>query len=150
MVVCDFQPIHDTESEHASAYEHLLEPIRNQAPNLQDEMSTRVFDPSRHFSKHTLMGKFENCDDPQEVVWEELFPAYQAYFRTHLDMIKKKNQKGPSMTTGQILERHRDYDNYMLERDPAHKMFSSIFGAEVAEKYVYDVLFLLADKKSEE
>lgn len=150
MVVCDFQPIHTNESDHQSRYEHLLEPIRNKAPNLKEEMSNRVFDPSRHFSNYTLMSRFEDCEDPQQVVWQELLPAYQSYFKTHLALVQEGVHNGPCLSPGQILDRHRVYDNYMLERDPAHKMFASIFGQEVAEKYVYDVLFLLADRKPED
>lgn len=147
LAICDFQPIHGKEEDHDAMYEELLAPIRSSVPLLQDEMTDRFFDPSRYFSKNTLLGRFQNVEDPQEAIWNQLWPAYKTYLQTHIQMVQRQTTKATStMSNEEVLEHHRAYDNYVAECDPAHPMFSAIFGPEVAESYVYDVLFPLATK----
>jgi 15,16-dihydrobiliverdin:ferredoxin oxidoreductase len=147
LAICDFQPIHSKEEDHDAMYEDLLGPIRNLVPDLQDEMTDRFFDPSRYFSNHTLLGRFQNTQDPQEAIWDQLWPAYKSYLQTHIQMVQRKPRTTtPTLSPEQVLEHHRAYDNYVAECDPACPMFSSIFGIDVAEAYVYDVLFPLATK----
>ena len=40
-----------------------------------------------------------------------------------------------------IVETQKHYDQYSAERDPAHGLFSSYFGAEWSEKFLYEFLF---------
>ncbi len=147
LAICDFQPIHANEEDHDVMYEYLLEPIRKGAPYLQEKMTDRFFDPSRYFSHQTLLGRFQNMVvDPQHVIGnQELWSTYKEYLKTHIQMVQQSTVSS-SMSSEQVLAHHRDYDNYVAECDPAHPMFSSIFGPDVAENYVYDVLFPLADK----
>lgn len=145
LAICDFQPLHSNEQDHDATYEHLLEPIRQSVPNLQDVMTDRFFDPSRYFSKQTLLGRFQTAQDPQEVVWSELWPAYKAYLQTHIQLVQQQ-QHHSTLSPAQVLEHHKSYDNYVAQCDPAHPMFASIFGSDVAKNYVYDVLFPLADR----
>jgi 15,16-dihydrobiliverdin:ferredoxin oxidoreductase len=155
LAICDFQPIHANEADHDRTFHDLLKPIRDSFPHLQDEMTDRFFDPTRYFSAQTLLGRFQqdNSNDPtppaQHTIWNELFPAYQAYLRTHIQMVqqtKSSSTSGTKLTTEQVLQCHCDYDTYVAECDPAFPMFSSIFGPEVAESYVYDILFPLAKR----
>jgi 15,16-dihydrobiliverdin:ferredoxin oxidoreductase len=146
LAICDFQPLHSNEGDHDALYEHLLEPIRRASPNLQEEMTTRFFDPSRYFSQQTLLGRFQDMDHPLDGIRQEFWPAYQAYLQTHIQMVQQQQQSSPTSTPEQVLQYHRDYDNYVAESDPAHPMFAAYFGPDVAESYVYDVLFPLADK----
>jgi 15,16-dihydrobiliverdin:ferredoxin oxidoreductase len=143
LAICDFQPIHSNENDHDALYEHLLKPIRNASPNLQEEMTCRFFDPSRYFSQQTLLGRFHDLPNPLDGIRNEFWPAYQAYLQTHIQMVQ---QSSPTISPEQVLQHHRDYDNYVAASDPAHPMFAAYFGPEVAESYVYDVLFPLADK----
>lgn len=143
LAIADFQPIHQHESEHDVDYEYLLEPIRQAAPSLQEPMTDRFFDPSKHFSKQTLLGRFSSLDE----IWEELWPSYQAYVKTHVQMTQQTSPSKPSaLTSEQVQERHAAYDTYVAERDPAHPMFASMFGPEFAEDFLYQVLFPLAEK----
>lgn len=171
LAIVDFQPIHDDESDHQLTYEHLLKPIRDGAPSFQQEMSSRFFDPSRYFSKQTLLGRFQlekpgsddvddttSNDSQHDLLFDELLPAYQAYAKTHVDLIKQVQaeeredaflswRSNGRLSQEDILQRHIDYENYVSEHDPAHPMFSSMFGEERAEELLYGVFFPLADKK---
>jgi 15,16-dihydrobiliverdin:ferredoxin oxidoreductase len=40
-----------------------------------------------------------------------------------------------------IMAAQKEYDQYSAERDPAHGLFSSYFGAEWSEKFLYEFLF---------
>ena len=40
-----------------------------------------------------------------------------------------------------IVVAQKEYDQYSAERDPAHGLFSSYFGAEWSEKFLYEFLF---------
>jgi 15,16-dihydrobiliverdin:ferredoxin oxidoreductase len=40
-----------------------------------------------------------------------------------------------------IIQAQKDYDQYSAERDPASGLFSSYFGHEWAERFLYEFLF---------
>ncbi len=40
-----------------------------------------------------------------------------------------------------IVKAQKDYDQYSAERDPASGLFSSYFGHEWSEKFLYEFLF---------
>lgn len=159
LTIVDFQPL--GEAEEGAFYqdvqfEHLLEPIRQTVPSLQHPMTNKFYDPDRYFSKQTLLGRFQST----ETVWQELWPAYQAYVRTHVQQIKQQQDKGTDSSSIQppharrsreeILKQHSAYDTYVAARDPAHPMFASLFGHKFANDYLYQVLFPLAERNKEE
>ena len=137
LTVVDFQPIQTTEDQHDAKYEHLMQPIRDEYPSLQNEMTDRFYDETQFFSNQMLLGKGE--DDGY--VFRELMPAFQSYVQTHVDLVKNTKPRTPSQ---KVLKQHRAYDNYSSERDPAHGLLAACFGLEYADKFVYDVLFPLS------
>jgi 15,16-dihydrobiliverdin:ferredoxin oxidoreductase len=154
VVICDFQPIHATESEHDLTYEHLLRPIRDAFPSLQQPMSNRFFDPNQYFSSQTLLGRRNSAttSSPQNrPLWQDLWPAYQAYVQTHVQLTQQQKPK-PSSDDDEddammILERHAAYDTYVASHDPAHPFHSAMFGAEFSKDYLYKVMFPLANQE---
>jgi len=131
---------------HDAEYEHLLEPTRQAFPSLREKMSSRFYDPDRYFSKQTLLGRFQSTD----TIKQELWPAYQAYFKTHVDLMKQSTKSSSTLSEAKILKRHSEYDTYVASRDPAHPMFKSLFGSVFANEYLYQVLFPLADPEAAE
>jgi 15,16-dihydrobiliverdin:ferredoxin oxidoreductase len=47
-----------------------------------------------------------------------------------------------------VMERHKEYDIYSAERDPAHAMFVKMFGKEFADGFVHEFLFGLSKMPS--
>jgi 15,16-dihydrobiliverdin:ferredoxin oxidoreductase len=137
LTIVDFQPIHDSEQEHDSLYEHKLQPIREQYPSLQGKMTKRFYDETQFFSNQMLFGREPTCD----YVWHELMPAYQQYVQTHVEMTQTTPTK---MAPSQVLQRQAAYDDYSAARDPAHALLAKAFGQEYADRFVYDVLFPLS------
>lgn len=150
LAVVDFQPIHkEGESHHDACYEHLLEPIRQAVPSLQEPMTDRFYDPNLYFSKQTLLGRFQST----ETIWQDLWPAFQAYVQTHVELTQQTKKLSSSQTTlsaAEILKRHAAYDTYVAARDPAHPMFASLFGSHFANDFMYQVLFPLAERERDE
>jgi 15,16-dihydrobiliverdin:ferredoxin oxidoreductase len=146
VVICDFQPIHATESEHDLTYEHLLRPIRDTFPSLQQPMSNRFFDPNQYFSSQTLLGRSGATSSPNPL-GQDMWPAYQAYVQTHVQLTQQKPFVVGNDEDAIILERHAAYDTYVAARDPAHPFFSAMFGAEFSQDYLYKVMFPLANQE---
>jgi len=155
LCVVDFQPIGKSscEVDHAAPYEHLLKPIRDQYPSLQESMTKRFYDENQFFSKQMLLGRFANNNDSdddnseqQHPVFRDLMPAYQEYVKAHVNLLKSctPNPKSES----KVLRQQMDYDTYSAKRDPAHAMFTRVFGKKIADDFVYDVLFSLSDRNS--
>jgi 15,16-dihydrobiliverdin:ferredoxin oxidoreductase len=143
LAIIDFQPIHDEESSHASAYEHRLKPIKDSYKSLNGKMSSRFYDETKFFSKQMLFSRFED----ERVVTEELFPAFQRYVSLHSRLVRETKPE-PSHATV-VLDRHRAYDTYSAERDPATGLFTAMFGQDWAETFVFDFLFSMSDRENE-
>ena len=155
--ICDLQPIQEREQDHDRTYEHLLEPIRNQYPSLQCEMTDRFYNSEdQFFSSQILLsrrggvdGNREDTDD-ETFIFQELFPAYTQYMKTHVDLVKSVDKDtNDKEEIAKVLERHTVYDTYCAQRDPAHPMLARAFGQDFADSYMYDILFPLADRKQE-
>jgi len=154
LCVVDFQPIgkKSSEADHAAPYEHLLKPIRDQYPSLQESMTKRFYDENQFFSKQMLLARFADNDNKNDneqqkhPVYRDLMPAYQEYVKTHLNLIKACAPNSESIS--RVMRQQMEYDTYSSRRDPAHAMFTRVFGKKFADDYVYDVLFSLSDRDS--
>ena len=143
LTIVDFQPIHDSEQEHDSLYEHKLQPIREQYPSLQGKMTKRFYDETQFFSNQMLFGR----EPTPDYVWDELMPAYQQYVQTHVEMTQTTTTP-TKMALSQVLQRQAAYDDYSAARDPAHGLLAKAFGQEYADQFVYDVLFPLSSQSN--
>jgi 15,16-dihydrobiliverdin:ferredoxin oxidoreductase len=143
LTVVDFQPIHDSEQEHDTLYEHKLKPIREQYPSLQGKMTQRFYDETQFFSNQMLFGR----EPTPDYVWDDLMPAYQQYVQTHVEMAHTHTTP-TKMAPSQVLQRQAAYDDYSAGRDPAHALLAKAFGQEYADRFVYDVLFPLSSQSN--
>ena len=141
LTIVDFQPLHQDESEHALEFSHLLQPIKESYDNLKGRMSSKFYDETQFFSNQMLFSRFED----ESIVHNELFPAFQQYVQTHLDLIRQCPTT-TTIDTAAVLERQRAYDVYSAERDPATGLFTAMFGHDWAMGFVHDFLFSLSDK----
>jgi len=173
LCIVDLQPIHstttnktttiDNESANAVPYEHLLKPIRDQYPSLHGKMTQRFYDENMFFSKQMLLGRCDtnkkdalpqNSDDASldnggavgnvDWIYRDLFPAYQAYVQTHVQLLQSMTPQYDSIPS--TLQRHAVYDQYSAKRDPAHGLLAAGFGKEFADDYMHDVLFPLSKR----
>lgn len=140
LAIVDFQPIHDEEEDHAMPYEHLLEPIKEKYDSLKGRMSSKFYDETQHFSQQMLFARF----DDEGIVSQDLFPAFQAYVKTHLDLVRSTERRPENVKT--VLECQKDYDTYSADRDPATGLFTAMYGADWAQDFVHDFLFSMSER----
>jgi len=132
---------------------------------LRGKMSDRFYDENEFFSEYMLFGRFgkerESMIYPRsgsggggEGEEEEgmLFDVFQEYLEAHIDMVQSSSLSGMDDTHGMqeamersVLEGQRQYDVYSAGRDPAHAMFTRVFGKDWADGYVHDYLFDLSN-----
>lgn len=145
LAIVDFQPLHEDEEDHATTYEDKLEPIREQYETLKGRMSSKFYDETQFFSQQMLFARF----DKEQVVQEELFPAFQQYVQTHLDLIRSTTPQTSVEDAAFVMGRQKEYDTYSAERDPATGLFTAMYGKEWADDFVHDFLFSMSDRPSE-
>jgi len=139
LAIVDFQPLHQDESKHDLEFSHLLEPIKESYDNLKGRMSSKFYDETQFFSDQMLFSRF----DDESIIQNELFPAFQQYVQTHLDLIRQCDGKADAKA---VLDRQQAYDKYSAERDPATGLFTAMFGHEWAMGFVHDFLFSMSEK----
>eukprot|EP00980_Cylindrotheca_fusiformis_P031484 scaffold26456_cov117-Cylindrotheca_fusiformis.AAC.2 len=140
LAIVDFQPIHEKESDHSAEYEHLLKPIKEKYDSLKGRMSSKFYDETQFFSQQMLFARF----DDENVVHDDLFPAFKSYVETHVDLVKSTPRSKSDVKN--VLERQKEYDTYSADRDPATGLFTAMYGAEWANDFVHDFLFSMSDR----
>lgn len=143
LAIVDYQPIHEEESDHATLYEHRLQPIKEKYESLKGRMSSKFYDETQFFSNEMLFARFGD----EEVVSLELFPAFQQYVQLHTKLIAETTPDRSIKSQEFVMQRQQAYDTYSAERDPATALFANMFGKEWADDFVFDFLFSLSEKK---
>lgn len=146
LAIVDFQPLHQKEDDHANTYEHVLAPIKDSYHNLKGRMSPKFYDETQFFSQEMLFARFADGD----IVQEDLFPAFQSYVTTHLDLVKSTSPASCPDDIQKVFNRHRAYDTYSADRDPAAGLFAAMYGKEWAEVFIHDFLFSLSEPTGEQ
>ena len=140
LVVVDFQPLPDNHRNSKTDYTEFVRDIHESLPStLKGKMSARFYDENQFFSDHLLFGRFED----EDVIYSDVFEAFGKYVQNHVDMVQRHIEPD-SNDNERILEGQRQYDVYSAARDPAHALFTRIFGKEWADAYVYDFLFSMS------
>jgi 15,16-dihydrobiliverdin:ferredoxin oxidoreductase len=140
LAIVDFQPLHQEEAAHSSTYEHLLKPIKETHDSLKGRMSSKFYDETQFFSQQMLFARF----DDENIVNDDLFPAFKSYVETHLDLVR--STEGNLDEVKMVLERQKEYDSYSAERDPATGLFAAMYGGEWADEFVHDFLFSMSER----
>lgn len=135
LVVLDFQPLFQDQAYQ----ERYIEPMRalhDKYADLAQNLEMKFYDANQYFSKYLLFAK----TDP-ETVESRVFPAFQDYINTYWQMLDAATPSESSADIQRIVKAQKAYDQYSADRDPASGLFSSYFGHEWAEKFLYEFLF---------
>ena len=135
LVVLDFQPLFRDRAYQEKYIEPMRE-IRDKYNELAQNLEMKFYDANQYFSKYLLFAKTDT-----ETVVNRLFPAYQEYIQLYWQTLESAERLTNPDDIQRIVTAQKDYDQYSAERDPAHGLFSSYFGSEWAEKFLYDFLF---------
>lgn len=135
LVVLDFQPLF-RDSAYQAKYIEPMREIRDKYSELAQNLEMKFYDANQYFSKYLLFAKTDS-----ETVVNRLFPAYQEYIQLYWETLAAAEPLTNPEDIQRIVKAQKDYDQYSAERDPAHGLFSSYFGSEWSDKFLYEFLF---------
>lgn len=135
LVVLDFQPLF-RDKAYLEKYIEPMRVIRDKYNELAQNLEMKFYDANQYFSKNILFAK----TDAQTVV-TRLFPAYQEYIHLYWEMLANATPSNDPENIQRIIKAQKDYDQYSADRDPASGLFSSYFGHEWSEKFLFEFLF---------
>lgn len=135
LVVLDFQPLFQDEA-YQRKYIEPLKFLHAKYPDLAQNLEMKFYDANQYFSKYLLFAKTD-----AETVATRLLAAFKDYLNLYWQMVDEAEpQKNPE-DIARIVKAQKDYDQYSADRDPASGLFSSYFGHEWAERFLYGFLF---------
>jgi 15,16-dihydrobiliverdin:ferredoxin oxidoreductase len=135
LIVMDFQPLFQDEA-YLQKYIHPLKTLHDNYPDLAQNLEMKFYDANQYFSKYLLFAK----TDP-ETVKTRVFEAFKDYLNLYWQMLAEDTPLSDPSDIQRIVKAQKDYDQYSADRDPASGLFSSYFGHEWAERFLYGFLF---------
>ncbi len=135
LVVLDFQPLF-RDRAYQDKYIEPMREIRDKYNELAQNLEMKFYDANQYFSKYLLFAKTD-----AETVVNRLFPAYQEYVQLYWQMLEAAQPLTKEEDIQRIVEAQKHYDQYSAERDPAHGLFSSYFGKDWSNRFLYEFLF---------
>jgi 15,16-dihydrobiliverdin:ferredoxin oxidoreductase len=135
LIVMDFQPLFQDEA-YLQKYIHPLKALHDSYPDLAQNLEMKFYDANQYFSKYLLFAK----TDP-ETVKTRVFEAFKDYLNLYWKMLDESKPLSDPSDIQRIVKAQKDYDQYSADRDPASGLFSSYFGHEWAERFLYGFLF---------
>ena len=135
LVVLDFQPLF-RDPAYLEKYIEPMRTIREQYNDLAQNLEMKFYDANQYFSKYLLFAKTDAT-----TVQTRVFPAYKNYLSLYWQLMEKAEPFNDPSDIQRIVKAQKDYDQYSADRDPASGLFSSYFGHEWSEKFLYEFLF---------
>lgn len=135
LIVIDFQPLF-RDQDYQAKYVDPMREMYDKYDDLAQNLGMKFYDANQYFSKYLLFAKTD-----AETVESRVFPAFQDYLSSYWQMLEKATPSDDPEDIQRIVKAQKDYDQYSAERDPAHGLFSSYFGAEWANRFLYEFLF---------
>ncbi|SRR5579883_554505 len=135
LIVLDFQPLFQDEA-YQKKYIEPLKSLHYKYPELAQNLEMKFYDANQYFSKYLLFAKTTT-----EIVTTQVFRAYQDYLNLYWEILNQAQPLTDIEDIQRIVKAQKDYDQYSADRDPASGLFSSYFGHEWAERFLYEFLF---------
>jgi 15,16-dihydrobiliverdin:ferredoxin oxidoreductase len=135
LIVLDFQPLFQDEF-YQQQYIAPLRSLHHAYPDLAQGLEMKFYDANQYFSKYLLFAKTD-----AEIVATRVFSAFKDYLSLYWQLLAQATPLTNSREIERIVKAQKDYDQYSADRDPASGLFSSYFGQEWAERFLYEFLF---------
>jgi 15,16-dihydrobiliverdin:ferredoxin oxidoreductase len=135
LIVMDFQPLFQDEA-YLEKYIHPLKGLHDRYPDLAQGLEMKFYDANQYFSRYLLFAKTD-----AETVRTRVFEAFKDYLNLYWQMLGEAEPLTDLSDIQRIVKAQKDYDQYSADRDPASGLFSSYFGHEWSEKFLYGFLF---------
>jgi len=135
LIVLDFQPLFQ-DADYQAKYIAPLQVLHEQYPDLSQDLEMKFYDANQYFSKYLLFAKVQ-----PDVIPTRVFEAFSAYLNLYWDMVANATPLTDPEDIARVVKAQKDYDQYSADRDPAHGLFSSHFGTEWANRFLFEFLF---------
>ncbi|NCJ06085.1 15,16-dihydrobiliverdin:ferredoxin oxidoreductase [Synechococcales cyanobacterium C] len=135
LIVMDFQPLFQDE-DYLRKYIYPLKQLRDRYPDLAQNLEMKFYDANQYFSQYLLFAKTD-----AQTVETRVFAAFKDYLDLYWQMLETAKPFTEPVDIQRIVQAQKDYDQYSADRDPASGLFSSYFGHEWAERFLYEFLF---------
>jgi len=136
LVVLDFQPLF-RDPAYLEKYIEPMQAVRQDYDDLAQNLEMKFYDANQYFSKYLLFAKTD-----AETVKTRVLDAFKDYLTLYWQLLEEKaEQLTDASDIQRIVKAQKDYDQYSADRDPASGLFSSYFGHEWSEKFLYEFLF---------
>lgn len=135
LVVIDFQPLF-RDSVYQAKYVEPMRAVYQKYDDLVQNLGMKFYDADHYFSRYLLFAKTD-----RETVERRVFPAFIDYLDLYWQLLADATPQQDARQIERIRRAQQNYDRYSAERDPAHGLFSSYFGTEWAERFLYEFLF---------
>ena len=135
LIVMDFQPLFQDEA-YLQKYIHPLKELHDKYPDLAQGLEMKFYDANQYFSKYLLFAKTD-----VETVKTRVLEAFKDYLDLYWRMLDAATPFSDPEDIQRIVKAQKDYDQYSADRDPASGLFSSYFGHEWSERFLYEFLF---------
>jgi 15,16-dihydrobiliverdin:ferredoxin oxidoreductase len=135
LIVMDFQPLFQDEA-YLRKYIHPLKALHDQYPDLSQDLEMKFYDANQYFSKYLLFAKTDAA-----TVKTRVFEAFKDYLNLYWQMLAAAEPLTEPGDIQRIVKAQKEYDQYSADRDPASGLFSSYFGHEWSERFLYGFLF---------
>jgi 15,16-dihydrobiliverdin:ferredoxin oxidoreductase len=135
LIVMDFQPLFQDEA-YLKKYIHPLKTLHAQYPDLAQDLEMKFYDANQYFSRYLLFAKTD-----AETVRTRVFEAFKDYLNLYWTMLAEAKPLTHAADIQRIVKAQKDYDQYSADRDPASGLFSSYFGHDWSERFLYGFLF---------
>jgi 15,16-dihydrobiliverdin:ferredoxin oxidoreductase len=135
LVVMDFQPLFQDEA-YLEKYIQPLKTLHDRYPDLSQNLEMKFYDANQYFSKYLLFAKTSST-----TVQTQVFAAFKEYLELYWSLLDQEQPLTDPSDIQQIVKAQKDYDQYSADRDPASGLFSSYFGHEWSERFLFEFLF---------
>lgn len=136
IIVIDFQPLF-RDRKYQETYIDPMREVRERYSDIAQNLEMKFYDANQYFSKYLLFAKTD-----EETVKTRVLDAYKDYIALYWQMLERAQKQIDEGNIQRIAKAQKDYDQYSADRDPASGLFSSYFGREWAERFLYEFLFV--------
>jgi 15,16-dihydrobiliverdin:ferredoxin oxidoreductase len=135
LIVMDFQPLFQ-DAAYLEKYIYPLQSLHQRYPDLAQNLEMKFYDANQYFSKYLLFAKTD-----AETVKMRVFEAFKDYLNLYWQLLDAAQPATAPEEIQRIIKAQKNYDQYSADRDPASGLFSSYFGHEWSERFLYEFLF---------
>lgn len=135
LIVLDFQPLFRDEA-YLARYIEPMRILRERYSDVAQDVEMKFYDANQYFSKYLLFARTD-----AETIEGRMFAAYCDYLDLYWQLLAAAVPLDDPEDVRRIVKAQKDYDQYSADRDPASGLFSSYFGHEWAERFLYEFLF---------